>query len=96
MAKRLTFYKSLAVSEMIEALESYASEKGISLENKIPNDVNDFDDLFNDGGEGRCENFCDLGYEYSLQFGTFDDYEKGEGGFEGHLNGCIEVAMKKV
>ena len=92
----LTTYKSEAVRKMIRGIEEYAERKNISLKNNIPDDVNKFDDLFQDGGEGRCERFCDFAYEYALQFGTFDDYEKGDGGFEGKLWSCINSAMAKL
>jgi len=93
---KLSIQKVNTVRKMIMGIEEYAERKGISLENSIPDDVNKFDDLFNDGGEGRCEGFCDFGYEYALQFGTFDDYEKGDNGFEGKLWSCINSAMGKL
>ena len=94
--EKLTTYKAYTVRKMIKGNEEDAERKGDSLENSIPDDVNKFDDLFNDGGEGRCEEFCDFGYEYALQFGTFDDYEKGDNGFEGKLWSCINSAMAKL
>jgi hypothetical protein len=84
-----------AVKDMINGIESYAEKKGISLENNIPDDVNDFDDLFKDGGEERCEAFTDLSWDYALQFGVLEDYDNPHG-FEDHVWKCINRAMKRL
>jgi hypothetical protein len=84
-----------AVSNMVAELEKYAESKGVSLKGNIPDDVNDFDDLFQDGGEGRCEHFVDLSFEYAIKFGEIDDWKKPRG-FEAHVWSCIESAMKKL
>ncbi len=91
----LSTYKSEAVRNMIFGIEGYAKNKGISLKNSIPEDVNDFDDLFNDNGEGRHDYFTIESYNYSKQFGEFDDYENGNG-CESHIHSCIESAMAKL
>ena len=87
--------KKNAVDDMIYGLEEYAYNENVLLKNNIPDDVNNFDDLFKDGGEGRCEHFTDLGWTYALQFGEIEDYDK-ENGFETHLWSCINTAMKKL
>jgi hypothetical protein len=88
-------YQSNTIAEMIEGLESWAQEKEIDLTNKIPDNVNNLDELFQDGGEARCEHFTDLAWGYALQFGEIDDY-KNDNGFESHRNICIDKAMKKL
>ncbi len=92
---KLLTKKSHAVNGMIDALESYAEKLGISLENSIPEDVNDFDELFKDGGEGRCEYFTDNSLCYALQFGELEDYGV-KGGCHEHSWACINSAMAKL
>jgi hypothetical protein len=94
MSKNI-YKKSDTVKEMVNAIQEYATNKGIDLTNKIPDDVNRFDDVFQDGGEGRCEHFVDLTWGYASQFGEMEDYGK-DGGFEDHVWLCIDSAMKKL
>lgn len=94
MAK-LNVLKSDAVNDMINSLEQYAIEKGISLKSNIPDDVNKLDDVFKDNGEGRHDYFTIESYPYAKQFGEFDDYENGNG-CEAHIHSCIESAMTKL
>lgn len=65
--------------EMIESLKYEAKQHGVSdddIRKLFANhDINSLDDLFNDGGEVRCEQFGDLAFEYALQFGEFDSIE---------------------
>ena len=91
----LNIYKSEAVKNMISSLEGYATKKGVSLKGNIPDDVNKFDDLFDDNGEGRHDFFVMESYSYAKQFGDFDDYENGKG-CEAHIHDCIESAMTKL
>jgi len=83
------------VSDMVSALEDYAEALGVSLPNAIPDDVNELDELFQDGGEGRCEHFTDLTWEYASQFGTMEDYDNPDG-FQAHVWKCITPAIKKL
>jgi hypothetical protein len=93
--KESTMNQMQVVENMIESIENYAEKKGISLENNIPENVNDFDELFKDGGEGRCEYFTDLSWDYALPFGELEDYENPNG-FMAHSWKCINRAMKKL
>lgn len=87
--------KTQTIKDMIFQIEEYAKDKNISLENNIPNNVNEFDDLFKDGGEGRCEHFADLSWEYASNFGKMEDYDNSKG-FRAHSCDCIEKAMIKL
>lgn len=87
--------KSQAVSDMIRNLEEYAKSVGVSLKGNIPADVNKLDDLFGDGGEGRCVHFTDWAFEYAGQFGMIGDW-RNDNGFEAHKWTCIESAMKRL
>jgi hypothetical protein len=86
--------KNNTVLNMVSALEEYAESKGVSLKDKIPDYVNKFDDLFVDGGEGRCEHFVDLSFDYAQNFGIIEDYSNPKG-FEAHIWMCINPAMEK-
>lgn len=87
-------YLQDTVNEMIDSLKEQAKQHDVSeadirtlFKDKR---INDLDDLFNDGGEVRCEYFGDLAFEYALQFGTFESK-----GFEEARWKAIELAMKK-
>jgi hypothetical protein len=94
MSKLHTTQKE-AVNDMVNELNYYAEQSGIDLTNKIPDDVNDLDNIFNDGGMARCEHFSDIGWTYALQFGVIEDYGV-DGGFEDRLWSCIDLAIKKL
>lgn len=49
------------------------------------------DDTFNDGGEVRCERFCDLAWPYALQFGNIDSE-----GFDDARAKCHDAAIEEV
>jgi len=89
---KLDYLKKDTVKNMITSLELYAQENGFILKGNIPDDVNKFDDLFDDGGEGRHDYFVIESYNYAKQFGNFDDFENGNG-CEAHIHSCIESAM---
>lgn len=93
--KKLHTTKKDAVRDMIAGLEEYAKKRGVSLEGQIPDDVNRLDDVFNDGGVGRCEHFTDLALEYAIQFGTLEDYGDMHGAMA-HQWTCIEMALRKL
>lgn len=93
---KLTVTKAHAVSDMVYTLNEYAEKLNVDLTNQIPEDVNDLDNIFNDGGEGRCEYFTDLAIPYGMQFGTdLEDYRL-ENGVQAHIWKCINSAMKKL
>jgi hypothetical protein len=91
--EKLQIKKQETVDKMVNEIIDYASRKDIELWDNIPFDVNDFDILFNDGGEARCEHFTDLAWDYAFQFGVIDDYDN-KNGFEAHRWRCVESAMK--
>lgn len=95
MSGKLSILKKDAVNDMVMSLENYAKKKNVSLKGNIPDDVNKFDDLFDDNGEGRHDFFVIESYSYAKQFGDFDDYENGKG-CEAHIDDCIESAMTKL
>lgn len=67
---------------MIESLKSAAESCEISYDDIREvfkkGEVDKLDDLFNDGGEVRCEEFTDLSWDYAFQFGVLesDEFEK--------------------
>lgn len=59
---------------MADSILDYARHNNVSLNGVTVENFNSFfDDAFDDGGEARCESFCDLGWEYAQQFGKFED-----------------------
>jgi rubredoxin len=93
MARRVTKENTVAsmVASLKAVLESYekslADLKGITVQNFQTM----FDDLFKDGGEARCEQFTDLAWPYSLQFGELESK-----GFETAQWECIKEAVEQV
>lgn len=61
---------------MADSLLEEAERQGVPLESLQGLSKDNFnsllDDVFQDGGEARCERFTDLGWEYSLQFGALE------------------------
>lgn len=93
---KLYITKTQSVNDMVNGLNAYAEKLNVSLVNRIPEDVNKLDDVFNDGGEGRCEHFTDLSLAYALQFGTeLEDYS-AKNGVQAHSWKCINSAMKRL
>ncbi|GAB6427850.1 hypothetical protein bcgnr5372_38220 [Bacillus luti] len=59
-------------NKMITSLEKAAEKHNVSLAGITLNNFNSFlDDLFNDGGDIRCEQFADLSWSYAKQYGKF-------------------------
>ena len=69
-------YKKLfeeVTDKMADSLIEEALLEEKSLEDLSIDNFNSFlDDLFEDGGEVRCEKFGDLAWEYSLKFGALE------------------------
>lgn len=77
------------VDKMIESLEERAEHFEVHLNGINSKNFNTFlDDLFEDGGEVRCEYFTDLTFDYALQFGEFES-----NGFESARWQAIEMAL---
>lgn len=70
----LRYYLTDTAEKMADSLINWADEdqkqalKALTVDNF--NDL--LDEIFQDGGETRCERFCDLGWEYSCQFGKLE------------------------
>lgn len=62
--------------EMNESLKEQARQHDVDIEDirELFEDhkVNNLDELFNDGGDVRCEHFTDLAMEYAFQFGELE------------------------
>ena len=84
--------KKQTVQKMVESLRRYAAENNKSLTGITILDFNTFlDDLFEDGGETRCERFVDLAWEYAGQFGPLDS-----DGFNRAQWECIKKAVHEL
>ena len=89
---RHTITKSTVVNRMVAEILSLAIENHKDLRGITITNFNSFlDDLFEDGGEARCERFCDLAWPYSLQFGKLESTE-----FEAAQWSCIEAAIEEL
>ena len=90
--RKLEIYKQEAVSKMVESLLYQAEYHEKSLKGMTIKNFNSFlDDLFNDGGEIRCEKFTDLAMEYALQFGEIESTP-----FNNKQWSCIESAIETI
>lgn len=90
--KKLDITKKEVVKSMVESLTYQAEYHNKSLEGLTIENFNIFlDDLFNDGGEIRCEKFGDLAMEYALQFGELESTP-----FTNKQWDCIEAAIKII
>lgn len=90
--KRLDITKKETVERMVKSLLYQAEHHEKSLEGLTARNMNEFlDDLFNDGGEIRCEKFTDLAMEYSLQFGELESIP-----FYDKQWSCIESAIEII
>jgi hypothetical protein len=87
--KKLQITQKETVDKMVQTLLDRANAKGITL--PPVNDVNELDDIFNDGGEARCEHFADIAWDYALQFGKFESDK-----FDAAQWSCIENAITKL
>lgn len=81
------------IRNMILFAEREFKEKEISLSELNFNSVSDMlssmDNIMLDGGEFRCERFCDLTHEVALNFGEIESK-----GFEDVKWECIKLAYK--
>ena len=77
------------VLRMVAALEDEADHCEVDLAGAV--ELHDLDKLFGDGGEARCEHFCDVAWEYALQFGEFAGTE-----FENAQSRCVSRAWKEI
>jgi hypothetical protein len=90
---RLNITKKETIQIMLNAIVEEAERQNVNL-SELDFDkenyqiVDALDDLFGDGGEARCEHFCDLAWKYALQFGEFADDK-----FEEKIWECIESAI---
>jgi hypothetical protein len=96
MSGKLDITKKETVNKMIESLKEKAQENNVDLSQlnyngSISTIVNSIDNLFKDGGEIRCENFCDIAWEYASQFGEFAGDKFEEKRWE-----CTESAIKQI
>jgi hypothetical protein len=64
---------------MISELENELEKRGFHpSEVAVKDDVNEIDDVVDQSGQVRCENFCDFANEYAHQFGPGPGDEKFE------------------
>jgi hypothetical protein len=78
------------VRRMVDSITDEANHCDPVVSLKGLKNVNDLDDLFNDrSGQIRCEKFCDVAWEYSLQFGSLESR-----GFEDAQQRAISAALK--
>jgi hypothetical protein len=90
--KKLDVTKEEAVKRMVDSLLYQAEYHNKSLEGLTIENMNYFlDDLFEDGGEIRCEKFTDLAMEYALQFGELESSP-----FNNKQWDCIKSAIKII
>jgi len=93
---KLNITKHETVQNMVDSLIEKAEEIGVDLSEldysgSYGKTVNSIDDLMDQTGEIRCENFCDLAWEYAGQFGEFAGDK-----FEGKRWECTEAAVKEL
>lgn len=81
------------IKNMVSSAEREFKERKISLSELNFNSVSDMlssmDNIMLDGGEFRCERFCDLTHEVALNFGGLESE-----GFEDVKWECIKLAYK--
>lgn len=72
------FLKKVA-EKMCDSLIGHAKANGVSLDgiNDFPT-LHELDDRFHDGGEARCEQFTDIGWEFASEYGTFKEVPDDE------------------
>jgi hypothetical protein len=88
----LEYTMERAVGKMVESLLDAAKSNGKSLKGLTYENFNTFlDDLFNDGGEIRCEQFTDLAIDYALQFGELESDS-----FNVAQHKCIKKAIEMI
>lgn len=80
-----------AANEAAASLLYYARKHGVQLEDFVPEDINNLDDAFEDGGEIRCVHFVDILAEYAIQFGALESEA-----FYDALDEAMEVACQIV
>lgn len=79
--------RKMATSLIAQAEQAEVDLTGLTIDN-----YNEFlDDLFNDGGEVRCEYFGDLAIPYALEFGKLESPE-----FDKARWPCFERAIEIV
>jgi hypothetical protein len=84
--------RELTAMKMARSLAFQAKMHDVSLNGLTIDNFNSFlDDLFNDGGEIRCEKFIDLADSYALKFGKLESKE-----FDNAKWPCIEDAIKFI
>jgi len=92
MANKLKITVRETADRMADSLIDKAASANKSLAGISVDNFNTFlDNLFKDGGEIRCENFADLAWDYSLQFG-----ELGSDNFDNAQWRCIRSAIIQV
>lgn len=80
------------VEAMADSLIETARDRGVDLSDLTYQNFNTLlDDRFDDGGEARCEQFTDLGWDYAFQFGQMDS-----DGFDNAHHKCIEAAIQHI
>lgn len=81
--------KEATARKMVEALKDEARKQDVDLTGVNGENFNtELDKRFGDGGEARCEHFCDHGWEYSGQFGRI-----GSDGFDEAQSEVVEAAL---
>ena len=79
-------------NKMADSLIEQAIIHNVDLSKLSIDNFNDYlDDVFNDGGEIRCESFTDLASEYSLNYASFDSVQHHNLNWK-----CIEEAIKII
>ena len=95
MSRTKRIEQQTVVLKMVESLLEAARREDVDMNALAKINTTNFnvllDDLFNDGGETRCERFCDLGWEYSLQFGHLES-----AGCEAAQWSCVEAAINEI
>lgn len=80
------------IEDMADSLMAHAEFEEKDLSGLTTDNFNTFlDDLFEDGGETRCERFADLAWEYSLRFGTLESLGQSNAQWK-----CIEAAILEI
>jgi hypothetical protein len=82
----------LTVKRMADSLKEEARRQGVSLKGLMYDNFNNFlDEAFGDGGEVRCEKFCDLAWPYAAKNTIFGSHQ-----FDVRQHKCIKAAILEI
>lgn len=95
MTKKLEHTLLATADHMADALIDEAQHEEVDFLELAKITIGNFntllDELFSDGGNTRCEKFCDLAWPYSLQFGPMESQA-----FDHAQSGAISKAIRYV